>query len=179
MFVHAALLKVTFWSHGFSSCTSTAGHEGSSHPGGPGLGMGKPLDYFLHGKTLAVSWLCVEKEPSSNTARRLSCKQCSDMKPSHVRNSWLASSELSAPISSPQRGTELPWWFYQLLCAAPLCLHQCWHQLHYAFLFSCWPKREQKSPKAFYFYLVVQSFMMPKELFIEHIIFSSAVQGAT
>lgn len=47
------------------------------------------------------------------------------------------------------------------------------------FFFSWWPKKEQKLPKAFYFYLVVQCFMMPKELFIEHVIFSSAVQGAT
>lgn len=162
MFVHTALLEVTYWSHDFFTWTSTAGYEGSGHPCGPGLALGKPLDCFLHARTLGVSRHHVEKHLPQVLPGDWIHKPCSNMKPPHIRNSWLLSGELSAFTSSPQTGTGVS----LMVLSAPVCCssHQCWCQLHYAF-FSVGLRENRNRPKLFIFILWYSVTRCPKSSF--------------
>lgn len=78
---------------------------------------------FLHAKTLGVSHHHMEKHLPQILPGDWIHKQCSNMKPLHIRNSWLLSGELSAFTSSPQRGTGVR----LMVLSAPVCClpHQC------------------------------------------------------
>jgi len=123
--------EVTYRRHGFFSCTSTAEHEGSRHPCGPGPSMGKPLSCLLCAKTLGVSCHHVEKHLPKHLPQILPGdwihKSAVNMKPSYIRNSWILSGELSAFTSSPRKGTGVG----LMVLSAPVCCspHQCWCQL--------------------------------------------------